>query len=110
MRLAYLICLMLVACSAGDMRAAPPGDQAASGSKEVLLRFCVDIDSAEGDIILAKKGLWLKRRLSRDLLVVTWPDDRSVEDVLGQLDSSSGVCLAQPNYEYEAVPAENGAK
>jgi len=103
-----LVFMLLGACAV-DIDAANSGSEASATEHEVLVRLCVDTSLEQAKIMLARRFMWIGKRLSVNLLTVEWGDERSVSDVLSELEDVSGICTAQPNYGYGIAPAGGGS-
>jgi len=108
-RSVVLLAILLLGACAADIHDANSGGESSSPSREVLVRLCADTSVEQAKLMLSRRSLWINNRLSVNLLTLEWSDERSVSDVLSELEGVSGICTAQPNYGYDIAPADQGA-
>ncbi|MDX8411975.1 MAG: hypothetical protein R8K46_08950 [Mariprofundaceae bacterium] len=104
--LVVLLMLMSLGACALEINEENLSSKASASKSEVLVRLCADTSLRQAEIILVRRSLWISKHLSANLLTVEWGDERSVSDVLGELENVSGICTAQPNYDYGIAPAD----
>jgi len=104
-----LLFVMTQAGCAADLGDSISNNGIATAPKEVIVRLCSDVSLQQAETIFARYSLWVSKRLSINLLTLEWSDERSVSDVLSDLDGVSGICMAQPNYGYDISPASPGS-
>ena len=102
-----LVFMFFAACAA-DMSDAFSDRENTVASKEVVVRLCADMSMQQATITFTRHSLWINKRLSVNLLIVEWGDERSVDNVIKELEAVSGICSVQPNYGYGIAPAEGG--